>query len=254
MNNGLCETWYRAELETVFNFVVKCGFVSKPLLAELFGIGSERSLRRFALAVDSSKLFDPLLSTPGFQGWHLSRSGKYVARSQGLKPSYPPRISSRKHDEMALSIAIQLEKSGLVSTWATEAQFIIEPSNRLMVTQDNRGQKYPDLVLTLREATMKIAVELELSRKSLCRYEKALNGYKAVRGIDILIFAVNSNAIRESIERAARHARMDESRLAILFAEAQSIHKNPALAHLEGFNWSGSFQTISEMKGAIHAA
>ncbi len=248
--------WYKAEMETVFQFITKTGFINMPLLSELLKFKSARSLRRFAGFMDQSRLFDPMLDALGFRGWCLSRSGKYEARGRGLRHSYPPRISARRHDEMALAVAIRLEQSGVVSDWSPEARFIVEPSNRLMVSQDNFGQKYPDLVLTLpnRNQNFMVAVELELNRKSVGRYEKALTGYKAVRGIDAIVFVVSSPLIRASIESALRRTRFDQNRLPVLFTDTLAFHKNPREACLTGAFWSGSFQEIGSIKGAVNAA
>ena len=256
MNTQLSASWYQRELEITFQFVVKCGFVSKPLLQKLFGIKSDRSLRRFAMMMDQSKLFYPLLNTPGFRGWHLSRVGKHLVRLQGLKPSYRPMISSRNHDEMALSIAIQLQKCGLVTEWSPESRYVVEPSNRLMVTQNTQGQKYPDLVLTVPTTTepFRVAVELELNRKSLSRYEKALTGYKAVRGVDVLIFAVKSDYIRGSIETAIRRTRFDQNRLPIVFTDARAFYENPREMRLWSATWSGTFGDLATLKGNVRAA
>lgn len=256
MNSRQHLTWYQQELEAVFQFVVKCGFITKPLISDLFSVRTQRTLDRMAMAVSHSKFFDPYLQTLDFHGWKLSRSGKYKASSFGLKPSYPPRISSRFHDEMALAIAIRLEKCGLITSWSPESQFIVQPSNRLMVSQDNRGQKYPDLVFSLSTATqiLRVAVELELSRKSLSRYEKAFTGYKSVRGIDAVIFAVNSPFIRGAIESALRRTRFDQNRLPVLFVDAQVLLQRPADACLQTTNWSGTLFTLSTIKEGIHAA
>ncbi len=253
MENKMPQTWYREELEVVFQFVVKSGFVTKPLLADLFGIQTQRSLDRLATAVARSNFLEPLRYLGG-TGWRLSRSGKYEARKRGMKPSYQPRISSSMHDEMALGIAVRLSRGGLVTDWTPEARFVVEPVNRLMITQDNRGQKYPDLMLTTPKGGLRIAVELELSRKSLFRYEKALNGYKAVRGIDAVLFAVNSNAIIGAIETAIRRTRFDQNRLPVLFADAATLRQCPFQALLTGTSWSGNFATISTLKGVGHAA
>lgn len=255
-SNQLHPTWYRYELETIFQFVVKCGFITKPLLADLFAIENQRTLDRLASAVSRCKFLDPYLSTFNFQGWRLGRSGKYEARSRGLKASYPPKFSSRNHDEMALSIAIQLERRGLITEWSPEVQFVVEPSNRLMVSQDSRGQKYPDLVLSLANVNQpfRVAVELELSRKSLSRYEKALTGYMAVRGIDAVIFAVTSPFARRSIESAIRRTRIDQNRLPILFVDARALYDNPVEAYIDGAQWSGTFGTLSTLKGVSCAA
>lgn len=249
-------TWYRTELEAIFQIVVKCGFITKPLLSDLFSIQNQRTVDRLSLAVSQSNFFDTYLRTLDFQGWRLSRAGKYECRSRGLTASYPPQISSRFHDEMAISIAVRLQRLGLVTDWSPESQFIVQPSNRLMVSNDNRGQKYPDLVLTLSISglPLRVAVELELSRKSLSRYEKALTGYKAVRGVEVVIFAVNSSAIRSAIESALRRTRFDQNRLPILFVDAQAFRKNPANTCLEGNTWSGTFSSIAALKAGSHAA
>jgi len=239
-------SWYRDEMEITFQFIVKCGFITKPLLAELFKIQSRWSLARLSHAIDRSKYFEAISVSPEFYAWRLSRSGKYEARSRGLKPSFPPRISSRAHDEMALSIAIRLERDGFVADWMPESYFIIQPSNRLMVSQDSRGQKYPDLVLSLsiQNQIRRIAVELELSRKSLSRYEKALTGYKAVRGIDAVIFIVGSKAVRTSIEAAIRRTRFDQNKLPILFAEKNQFQQSPCDTRLERADATGTFQNL----------
>ena len=238
-------TWYREELEIIFQFVVKCGFITRPHLADLFKIQSRWSLARLSHAIDRSKLFETIHRTPEFYGWRLSRSGKYEARARGLKVSFPPKISSRTHDEMVLSFAIRLAGKGLVTEWVPESCFIVEPSNRLMVSQDSRGQKYPDLVLLLPGLVRRVALELELSRKSISRYEKAFTGYKSVRGIDAILYIVSSPVIRKSIETAIRRTRFDQKRLPILFAEKDRFLQSPNEARLEGDQWAGTFQNIS---------
>ena len=253
MKNQISESWYQEELEETFQFVVKSGFITKPLLSDLFGIQTQRSLDRLAVAVTHSTFFDPL-KYAGRPGWRLSRSGKYEARKRGLKPSYPPRISSLLHDEMALGITVRLLRGGLITDWMSEAQFIVEPVNRLMVAQENRGQKYPDLVFTTTSGGLRLAVELELSRKSLFRYEKALNGYKGVRGIDAVLFAVNSNAITESIGTAIRRTRFDQHRMPVLFADAATLRECPLHASLVSSLWKGIFATLSTLKGSTNAA
>lgn len=255
MNSLMPTTWYKTELDEIFRFVVKCGFITKPLLSDLFSIHTQRTLDRMAFAISRSKFFMPYLNNLGFQSWRLSRSGKYEARARGLTPSYPPRISSRTHDEMALSIAVRLDKLGILAGWAPESHFIVTPMNRLVVSSDNRGQKYPDLVLSLKtEDSFRVAMELELSRKSLSRYQKALTGYKSVRGIDAIIFAVSSRVIRESIEKAIRTTRFEQDRLPILFVDAHTFRQSPGGSHLEGEVWSGQISALATMKRGTCAA
>jgi hypothetical protein len=247
MMNQLPPSWYRSELEATFQFVVKCGFVTKPLLIDLFGIQSRWSLARLSHAISQCRFFDPLNTTPDFYAWRLSRSGKYEARSLGLRPSYQPRITSRCHDEMALSIAVRLERLGIVTSWVPESVFIAQPNNRLMVMQDNRGQKYPDLLLIMPRSLepVRVAIELELSQKSLGRYVKALTGYKAVRGIDAIVFVVRSPAIRSAIETAIRKTRFDQNRTPILFVEKNQLILNPIEAPLTGSIGTWNFRSLA---------
>ena len=248
--------WYQTELETCFQFATKTGFITKPLLHELFQVKTKRTLNRMAWALSRCPLLYPCRINNGLMDWRLSRKGKYECARRNLKPSAPPRIASRTHDEIALLIALRLERAGAVSEWLPEAHFIKEPSNRLLVSQDSRGQKYPDIVLTVSGTSpvFRVAVELELTRKSQSRYEKALRGYQAVRGIDALIFAVRSPHIRTSIEKAVRRTRFERERLPIYFVDSVEFQKSPGTANLEGGAWKCELRSLPMQKRTQNAA
>lgn len=133
------------------------------------------------------------------------------------------------HDGQTGAFFLSLNWTGLVLKSWTEADLTRAPWEAYQILGTDRFSKIPDLILDLRtdRGFLRVAVEIEKTRKSRSRYAQIATSYLNMPRIDLVIFGCESEVILTEVRRAFR----GES-----FQKAQKI---PGLFLLKDFNDEG---------------
>jgi hypothetical protein len=142
------------------------------------------------------------------------------------------------HDTIAAKILLHLEKSDRVLRSWSEAELRAAPWEAISVVGASDATKLPDLVVDLQgtEGFVRIAFEIEASRKSRERYDQISFAYYGMKRVNLVVFVCENSALEKQIKRS-----FDSS----LFKDAG---KSPVTMLIDDLqqNW---LSTLSRFKG-----
>ena len=174
-------------------FAAKFGFLTRDLWLRFFETGGRTS---------QYVRWNRLTERQFFNAHPAARSGEVLVlnRANSWKfcfgdPVNPPPLAQLRHDELAASGALRLERGGLVSGVHSEAEL-----KRTEFDWHNSLLKFPDLLVQV--ADHKIAIELELTQKSRDRYRKLGESFLRRSDLRYIIVVVPNKAIMNAIVRA----------------------------------------------------
>lgn len=174
-------------------FAAKYGFLTRDLWLRFFETGGRTS---------QYVRWNRLTEREFFKAYPAARSDEVLVlnRANAWKfclgdPVNPPPLAQLRHDELAASGAVRLERGRLVSGIQSEAEL-----KRTEFDWHNALLKFPDLLVQV--ADQKIAIELELTQKSRDRYRKLVDCYLRRQDLRYIIFVVPNKAIMNALVRA----------------------------------------------------
>ncbi len=148
-----------------------------------------------------------------------------------------PYIFQLDHDEQCSRIALSLQREGVVQAFMTEAEQKRHFFGLNKSLNEARAVKFPDLLLEVKchSGIRRMAVELELSRKSPVRYRKVFQSYAAKRDYDIIIFLSRSPTIFDALARAMRDTTFPTWERQVGFSSIDGWLKDPTMTaiHLD---------------------
>lgn len=221
--------------EREIRFAAKTGFLSKRLWEAFFAGGTPSWNRRlwkhfvgrgFFLEHPSALVRDVLV---------LRRRHPVVMGMVGDEISAAPIAWQYEHDETVAGILLELVRAGIVQSFVTEAELKrLQIGGRRFVESASRV-KYPDAIVTVGgpSASVRIALELELSRKDPKRYRQCLDAYASRRDVDRVIFIARAGIVFESLKRAMRETYYPDWERPIGFSKLDDWKKNPLTAAIE---------------------
>lgn len=227
------------------NFAARFGFIHQELFFEYF-CNRKKS--------QSYNYWGKLLTNGSFIGsssdkhiFYLSAKGR---RGAEFEPVPTRNIYLVPHDLLVAKIILELELSGLVVESWTEAELLGSASTTYQVLGVNRIDKLPDLVVDLKgkDKVLRLAFEIEHSRKTKERYDRMAVNYLSMKNINLVIFGASHLMIAQSIKRSFSGD---------LFLKSQKspiIFANDAFKHL-GFDVEAELlNTKTSLKRMILAA
>lgn len=110
------------------------------------------------------------------------------------------------HDSLVAQIWFSLREFGGVRRSWTEAQLRDSPSDALNILGGKNIEKLPDLVVDLAtpHRTVRIAIEVEATRKSRERYDQIALAYTRLSAIDLIFFFCEDAALEYQVTKAFR--------------------------------------------------
>lgn len=95
-----------------------------------------------------------------------------------------------EHDSVAAGFFLAMNTLGLVRQYWTEPELAAVPTEVYGILGSKNADKIPDLVLDLDApyGSLRVALEIELNRKSKERYDQAALSYLSMRNIDLVIY------------------------------------------------------------------
>ena len=153
-------------------------------------------------------------------GYKPTKRGLRVAELLTKTPSLSPhRFKFRTtydHDELLIQIRSIFESSTLVSHFQPEVVLREQLATRYGHKEvEGLGYKVPDglFVLQTQKRNFRVALELELTRKSSCRYRKIIKQLARSRDWDIILYIVKNKHIKCVIQNLLQELREKDSDL-----------------------------------------
>lgn len=233
--------------EREIRFAAKTGFLSKRLWETFFAGGTPSWKRRQWKHFVARGYFLEHPSDSVHETLVLFRKNPVVMSIVGDEISAAPIAWQYEHDETIAGILLELLRAGVIQSFVTEAELKrLQVGGRRFVESSAR-EKYPDAILTIGgpTASVRIALELELSRKDPKRYRQCLDAYASRKDVDRVIFIARAGIVFESLKRAMRETYYPDWERPIGFGQLDDWKKNPLTAAIQ---FSESKTTMS----AIH--
>lgn len=132
---------------------------------------------------------------------HLTPKGYLSIGASSIGRRHPYLLY---HDGLVAKLLLELERTGLVHSFWTEAELIREPAEAMSILGLANADKFPDLVVDLRgrNGNWRLAVEMETSRKSRVRYDEIALAYLGMKSIDLILIVCEDAALEMEIRRA----------------------------------------------------
>lgn len=110
------------------------------------------------------------------------------------------------HDSHMGSFLLSLSRTNLLVRSWTEADLTRAPWESFQILGTDRFAKIPDLILDVRTSNgfLRIAVEIEKTRKAKSRYAQIALSYLEMSRVDLVIFGCDTEAIAKEIRDAFR--------------------------------------------------
>lgn len=108
------------------------------------------------------------------------------------------------HDGLVAKVFLELERTGLVQSFWTEAELLRDPGEAMSILGLASADKFPDLVVNLRgrDSHWRVAIEMETSRKSRVRYDEIALAYLRMKAIDLILVVCEDAALEAEVRRA----------------------------------------------------
>lgn len=159
----------------------------------------------------------------------LLDDGWFVRSSQDQKALYLSRKSRRQfgngcvparspiyfeHDSAVAELHFHFSQTGLVIRSWTEADLSRAPWESYQILGTDRVRKIPDLILDLSMdgRALRVAVEIEKTRKARGRYAAISLAYLEMSRIDLVIFGCDNAAIASEVRAAFRGEAFSKAR------------------------------------------
>jgi hypothetical protein len=182
-------------------FAAKHGFLSRSFWRNHFAKNSYTRSNTIWHCFTKWEYFVPHPSGLAKDVIVLNRESDTVQKLVGKAIASPPSVAQIEHDEIGSQIGLILQRSGMIQSYLTEAEvkrgFFVEHR-----TYKGVGKaKYPDLLLTVNgpEGARNIAVEIELSRKTLTRYRDVFRAYQERKNWQTVVFLSRSKGILDAL-------------------------------------------------------
>ncbi len=184
--------------------LVKHGFASPQNLEDTFFKGeANRNHYRAIVRLKRRRLVENLIGDNNqFLGYQATKRGQEIAaRLNGGKLSHAPRYQFRTnydHDELLVRIRSIFETSSAISQFRPEQVIREELAKQYgYKEEEGSGYKVPDGLFVLRspKGSKKVALELELTRKSSNRYRKIVKQLATSEDWDIVFFVTKDKNI-----------------------------------------------------------
>ena len=163
-------------------FMAKSGFITKELWEEFFFNGSRSWKFQLWKNLKDEKVLIEHRSKNGRDIWVLNRRHPLVIKTVGDAISTAPFVAQIAHDELVCRFALETMKQGLGIAYRLEPELKKMAPKTIRHYETSLREKYPDGLIQLNDNDKtRVALELELTRKSPKRYRQMLEDRKSTR-------------------------------------------------------------------------
>ncbi|SFE28380.1 Replication-relaxation [Thermoanaerobacter thermohydrosulfuricus] len=178
----------KRDLEILY-WINRMRYVTVNQVAKKFKIGIWYTYKRLKKLCDDEYLYSLRIfrNKPGV--YICTKKGAEIAGSNLWAPKHYVNLANYEHDLKVVDLSIELERQG---EWISMRE----------LRQDSRTDMIPDGVLI--KDGKKIAVEVELTKKSERNLKKKMNYYKRSIDYDEIWYFVSSRVVYDAVEKAAK--------------------------------------------------
>lgn len=180
-------------------FAARFGFLTRDIFFSYLCEGSRaHKYRKWNLLIDE-RWFTPSFSNP--YTMYLSQKAKKIFSLKDIKARSPVFIS---HDQLVAELFLTLEGTGLVTKSWTELELSRQRWDAFSIVGNDQLGKIPDLILDLKthNGNLRVAIEVEIARKSRKRYAHIALSYLEMKRIDLVIYACSGEQVLSEVKRS----------------------------------------------------
>ncbi len=221
-------------LNTAVIYAKKFGFISRSFFWDCLS-PTPRSTKYYYWDIFlKSKFFNPYREIEESSEFFYLNPKKSNSSNDGIET-----VSRRSpyyflHDDKVMRIVHLLTINGLVKNYWTEQEL---KSNRPLALDLLGGDytKLPDLVfdLNISNQIFRVALEVEITRKSNERYLRSFLGYSNFRNVDLILFANQQSRITNALKEILSKRLFDDSTRKFGFFDLVDFSQKQLAAHLE---------------------
>lgn len=180
-------------------FAGRFGFLSREIFFKHISNHSRSATYRYWNTLITSGFFYPSRSNPDVL--HLTKQGFGIAGCRAMK--WRPHIYLT-HDSHVANVWFGFNDAGLIERSWTEGQLKESPWDTIDILGGENIDKIPDLVVDLRgsERVVRIAVEIESTRKSKAKYDQIALAYARMPKVDLIMFFCEDSTLEYQIVAA----------------------------------------------------
>lgn len=208
----------------------KFGFISKSVWDEQLCSGKQNWRNKSWSQLTRSKIFREI---PEYglrnQILTLTSLGKKLANSNGFNPVDVPWSKTYLHDEILIKLILRIRSTTEVLWWKTENEIRLDHSMGISYSGRSQQGKFMDLLVSFgpKSDPLKIAFELERTRKHYPRYLHLVSAFREMSQVDGVIILCEEKAIEEAIGRALIQTQFPTQQKPFFFAATPEIIANP---------------------------
>jgi hypothetical protein len=214
-------------------FAAKSGFLSRDLWNEFFAHGCVSWQYKLWDSLTEKKIFLPHHSPIASTFLILNKRHPLVEKTVGEKVVSSPLVAHLDRFETVATTVLRLLTLGLITGYQTESE--LKRLSPKIVRYYDTGQKemFPDALIQLaNEGGTRIAIEMELTKKTLRQYRPLIDAYSDFRLADMVVFIVRTERISRTIKQAMRDSCYPESERPVGFGRIEDWLANPSLAKI----------------------
>lgn len=222
-------------------FATKFGFVTRDLFFEFF-CPTKRT--------QQYEHFNRLVKVGAFVRSDNDQNLLYLSsrrrRSLPVK-AVPARFPSFiKHDTDVARFLLLAERGKFVSRSWTEQELAIAPWDAQALLGSELLAKLPDLLidLTCNQNRIRIAIEIERTRKSRMRLDRIASSYLGMKSVDLVIYGCETDAIASELKRAFGYVAFRDSDKGPVYFQTSALRRNGLDCEAEVF---GRRETLREL-------
>lgn len=186
-------------ISSAAEFAGRFGFLSREIFFQHICDRSRANKYGYWNALVSGGVFYP--SKGNRDVLHLTKSGFAIAGRRAIR--WRPHIYI-PHDTHVARLWFALDRTGLMNESWTEGQLKASPWDALRVLGSENIEKLPDLIVQLQsgERSVRLAIEVEATRKSKSKYDQIALSYVKAGKVDLILFVCEDAAVERSIQSA----------------------------------------------------
>lgn len=186
-------------VQSAISFAAKFGFLTQDIFFEFLCPRGKTQKYDNWNGLITEGYFNPSQRDPKLL--YFTKKGFVAAGPSCVKRRYFYYI---EHDTVAAKMLLHLKATGRVVRSWTEAELRATPWEAISVVGANDATKLPDLIVDLRgaEGFVRIAFEIEASRKSRERYDQISFAYLAMNKVNLVVYVCENAALEAQIDRS----------------------------------------------------
>ena len=237
-------------VQEALRYLGKVGFLSRTTWYDFFGKGKTRWQQDQLLYLVKREVLKPHSCSRLDGTWVLTESSIKLLEKLNWSCVQPIPPQYIEHDEVIANSLLTLERTKVCHEWYTERELRTLNFKKYVVQNKDNETKYPDAILeiTFQSKPMTFALEYERTGKTSARYRSILYQYSKMSSVSLVVYIVESEAIKNRMQSAIKFLGNDEVLRKIAFVDAKEWKTNPLTATIQMRSKTITFEEIGSRK------